>query len=302
VNPSDREARVDLQLMRGNDRVDSVAVLVPARGTRFIRMDRLFADFARGDRVAFGSPSRVLLFGYDDARHAFATASVIPIRRRAVRFPSAVVQPAPPTAQTVVLTPSKDATLYESSDGASANGSGVHFIAGRTGSGATRRALIAFDVASKVPAGSTITRVTLTLRLSRTISSSEPMKLHRVSADWGEGASDPGFSRDGFGAEAKAGDSTWIHTFFPDKRWSNAGGDFAATPDGATDAASAGNVIWPSSAALIARVQSWADQPSANFGWILIGDETRTPSSKEFDSREVTPETTRPSLTIEFTR
>ena len=54
-------------------------------------------------------------------------------------------------------------------------------------------------------------------------------------------------------------------------------------------------------AATIERVQEWLDQPSANFGWIVIGNEATSTTTKRFDSREISPSDTRPSLTVDFT-
>jgi hypothetical protein len=118
-------------------------------------------------------------------------------------------------------------------------------------------------------------------------------------ADWGEGSSNAGNSRDGNGAASRSGDATWIHTFFPDRRWTMAGGDFDTTAD-ASALAGNGPVTWGTSAAMIARVQDWLDRPSTNFGWIVLGNETSGQTAKRFDSREVLPSTTRPAVTIEF--
>jgi hypothetical protein len=220
-------------------------------------------------------------------------------RRHAVQFPS---NPQPVVPQTVVLAPSRDATLYLTGDGSLASGTGAHIIVGATNGFQLRRALLAFDIASQIPPGSHVTKVSLTLRLSRTISGSQSIELHRVTADWGEGPSNAGTSREGIGAAAKGGDATWIHTFFPDKRWAKAGGDFTPAPDAAADAGGIGDVTWVSSAAMIARVQSWVDQPATNFGWILIGNETTPTTTKQFDSREIVPDSTRPALNVEFTK
>ncbi len=74
-------------------------------------------------------------------------------------------QPEPrPLATTVTLEPVKDNTLIESSSGSVSNGAGTNFFSGRTGQpqgSAIRRAVIAFDVSGSIPAGSTITSVTL---------------------------------------------------------------------------------------------------------------------------------------------
>ncbi len=68
----------------------------------------------------------------------------------------------------VVLTPVKDNTLFESIDGSTSNGAGNAVFSGKTGflGGEVKlRAVLAFDVAGDIPAGSTITSANLTLVL-----------------------------------------------------------------------------------------------------------------------------------------
>ncbi len=96
---------------------------------------------------------------------------------------------APAAADVIAITTSQDNTLYESVDGDLSNGAGDGFFAGRTAMGFLRRGLIQFDVAGAVPAGSTITDVTLTLHMSQSISGDETISLHRLLASWGEGDS-----------------------------------------------------------------------------------------------------------------
>src|SRR4030095_15911669 len=76
----------------------------------------------------------------------------------------------PATAATAVLNPSKDNTLYEyvAADGDRSNGAGAPFFGGKTDQGRLRRGVLAFNVAGSIPAGSTITGVTLGLNMSRT--------------------------------------------------------------------------------------------------------------------------------------
>src|SRR4051812_22362044 len=73
----------------------------------------------------------------------------------------------PAFADTVVLTPSRDSSLY-SNDANKSNGAGQHMFVGINNDGFQRRALVMFDVAGSVPAGSTINSVTLTLSMNRT--------------------------------------------------------------------------------------------------------------------------------------
>jgi hypothetical protein len=251
---------------------------------------------------AFRAETPLLAFAYDanEATGARVFAAIAPEamtrKRRAVRS----APPPQPEPQTVVLAPSKDNTLFQDASGGRSNAVGQHLFAGATRSRSLRRALLAFDVAAQVPPGSRITRVTLTLAISMTVAGPASTSLHRVTADWGEGTSDAGDSSDGGGAAATAGDATWLHTFFPDRFWSTIGGDFEAAAD-ATAPAAASSSTWES-AGMSARVQQWLDQPATNFGWIVIGNEASPTTAKRFDSREVQPPTSRPSLTIEFER
>src|SRR5205823_2050542 len=86
-------------------------------------------------------------------------------------------------------------------------------LASRKPVGQVRRALIRFDIAGAIPAGSTITDVKLTLNLSQTVSFDTPVGLYRALRDWGEGTSDAG-DPGGAGALSTPGDATWLHTFY----------------------------------------------------------------------------------------
>jgi hypothetical protein len=210
---------------------------------------------------------------------------------------------APPAlGEIVTLAPSKDNTLYESADGSLSNGSGQHFFVGRTdiiSAGSRRRAVIAFDVAATIPAGAVVIRVDLTLSMSRTISLMQPVSLHRLLADWGEGTSDT-LGQEGGGSAATTGDATWLHRFFNTAFWSTAGGDFVSTPSTTVQVGAIGTYTFLSTAAMVADVQRWADNPATNFGWLLRGNESALSTAKRFDSRENQIASARPSLTVEF--
>jgi hypothetical protein len=70
---------------------------------------------------------------------------------------------------------------------------------------------VPFDVASQVPAGSTIVSAAARAGLQHGNTGPSNIELHRVLADWGEGASN---SNTGQGAPSQTGDATWIHRFF----------------------------------------------------------------------------------------
>lgn len=204
-------------------------------------------------------------------------------------------------ADMVTLTASKDNTLYESATGALSNGIGISLFAGRTDDDELRRALLAFDVASAIPAGSTIVSVQLALSVTRVGNSTAyPFELRRVSGDWGEGASNAVIAGGGMGAPAAVGDATWLHRFFNTTLWNNAGGDFAGVASAVQAVGAVGTYQWGSTPAMVADVQSWLNAPVTNFGWLLLGDETVTFTAKRFASRENSDVTLVPLLTVSF--
>jgi len=199
---------------------------------------------------------------------------------------------------------SKDNTIFSDSDTLS-NGSGSFLFSGRTVAGTLRRTLVAFDV-SAIPAGSTIKGATLTLYVSRTVSGIAKTSVHKVLADWGEGASDA-TGEEGTGAPAELSDATWRYTFYDPSnpglspQWTTLGGDFAGTASATAAVDAAGSFYSWSSIGLAADVQFWVDTPAANFGWILVGNEVLGGSAKRFDSLQNSTASQRPVLTINFT-
>ena len=206
----------------------------------------------------------------------------------------------PARAATVAIEPVRDGTLYESATGDLANGAGDYLFSGVTAGVEQRRAVFAFDVANALPAGSTVTSVTLTLYMSKTIAGDTPSALHRLTADWGEGASDaPGF--EGSGTTAEADDATWVHRFYDTSQWTTPGGDFAAVASATQTVGGAlGPYDWGSTTTMVADVQGWLDAPASNFGWILLGDESTSGTAKQYISSENADTAKRPLLTIEY--
>jgi hypothetical protein len=204
-------------------------------------------------------------------------------------------------AETVDIEPSADATLY--GEGSSlANGAGAFFFTGRTdnGNGAVeRRALVAFDIAGSVPAGATITEVSLELTMSRTISGAQTVNLHRVLEGWSEGPSDP-TGQEGGGAASGAGDATWIHREFPNDNWMMPGGSFTGTVSSSQQVSANGDYTFASTAQMVADVQSWLDDPDDNFGWELVIPSPGVASAKRFNSRENTNASSRPMLSVTY--
>jgi PKD repeat protein len=202
---------------------------------------------------------------------------------------------------TVTLKPSQDATLYQG-DGSLANGVGSYLFTGKTESqnGALeRRALLAFDIVGAVPAGSTITAVSLELAMSRTIAGEQEVALHLVLESWTEGPSDaPG--QEGGGTDAQNGDVTWVHRTFPDTVWTTTGGSFAAAASASRLIGGTGSYTYASTPQMVADVQGWLEAPSTNFGWALLMSAPGAGSAKRFDSGDNGISENRPSLVVSF--
>src|SRR5438876_11202100 len=197
------------------------------------------------------------------------------------------------------INPIKDNTLYEfvPADGDRSNALGFHFFTGETGMGELRRGVLAFDIAGNITAGSAIASVTLTLNMSMTPSgTARTTELHTLLADWGEGTSQAS-GGEGEGAPATTNDATWRHRFFDTIFWTTQGGDFSGTVSASQSVGAIGSYTW-SSAQMVADVQSWLDNPTINFGWLVRGDESGNATAKRFDTRE---SASPPVLTIQYT-
>ena len=205
----------------------------------------------------------------------------------------------PVSAEMIQIEATRDNTLYESAQGSLSNGSGDYLFVGRTNSNGVRRAVIAFDDLSGIPAGSTIDSVRLHLQLSRESSPSTTLSVWRLVSDWGEGASNAG-GAEGGGAAAAQGDATWVHTFFDSQTWISPGGDFMGVASGQLAVDALGSYTVESTEAMVSDVQGWLDDPEVNFGWILTAQESGT-TAKRFNSRENPSSATRPRLEVTYT-
>ena len=218
-------------------------------------------------------------------------------------------------ADSVTIAPVKDNTLIQNSavDGQFSNGLG-DLTVGRTnqdGNGTAtvsiRRGLEAFDLAGSVPAGATVTGVALTMRETSGQNGDRTVELHRVLTDWGQGTS---YQDGGQGAAATDGDATWLYTFYDaadpasSPQWTSSGGDFSSTISGSAlvfDDLGGGQLFTWSSPQMVADVQGWLDNPAANFGWELLGDESAGKTVKRFNSIEsTTAPDVPPALTITY--
>jgi spore coat protein A len=208
----------------------------------------------------------------------------------------------------VTLNPLNDTTIYQGTDPNSGEffednscGIGTNLFSGITNDGFVRRALLRFDIAAAIPAGSTINSVTLTLTINRSGDNQDaPMELHAIDTDWGEGTVDCDPVRGGGqGLDANPGDATWLDAMFQQVAWGTSGGDLRAFSATALVGTS-GEAVWNSGGnpGMVTDLQNWLDAPTSNLGWIVLGDEARSSTTRRFSSREGR---TPPVLTVDFT-
>lgn len=204
-------------------------------------------------------------------------------------------------ATDVSIIANKDNTIYQTGIAQdTSNGAGVYLFVGATQNLSLRRALIGFDLSS-IPAGATVQAASIQLFPNRGLAIDSPVSLHRVSAAWGEGASNAG-EPGGSGTESQTGDASWNYRFFNTAPWTNVGGDFGASPSSTSVVVGPGEVLtFDSTVTLVADVQAFVNNSASNFGWIILGDEETPGSAYRFDSRESSLATKRPTLHVTYT-
>ena len=213
---------------------------------------------------------------------------------------AALLAVAPAVADTITRTSAADNTIIENPTGALSAGASQFFLAGRvpaSSGGTIRRGVIRFDL-SGIPAGSTITGVSLRLNCSSAgTGSQQTIAIKRMLSGWGEGASQ---STNDSGAPSQVPDATWLHRFFSTTAWSTPGGDFSSATTVSRAVTTTGLYLWNSTPQFVADVQSMIANPALNFGWCVQGEESAADTLKRFDSREASVAASRPQLTVNY--
>lgn len=209
--------------------------------------------------------------------------------------------PMPGIAATLTLTPVADATLYEETATATANGAGDFLFAGRTNQPAhsRRRSLLRFDL-NELPVDSVITAVSLRLFLFSVSTAETQVYLQPLTAAWTIGPSNP-TGNETAGVAAVAADVTWNHASFDQSLWISPGGDASGPPSASLSVGTDVAFHTWTGPSLTADVAAWAADPTQNFGWVLRDSETSPQTAKRFGSGDHADPSMRPALTIEFT-
>lgn len=206
-------------------------------------------------------------------------------------------------AEIISLTPLNDSSIYSDSDNAGSGKDVIHV--GRNNSGALKRGLIEFDIAGSLPANAIINDASLVFHQDN--DRSNTISLHRITADWGTVIVGSGGSGGGGGQgdPPVAGVVTWNYRIYDDQPWTNSGGDFVPT-------ASASQDVDPTSTdpaqnyyawvgpGLVSDLQYWLNNPTENFGWMMVGIESGNTLVRLYSSESSVSDYV-PELTIDYT-
>ncbi len=202
-------------------------------------------------------------------------------------------------ADLITLGTSKDASIFSESSNNNGAGSLYAGVAGNIVG--TRRALLGFNIAGSIPAGSTINSVTLTITQTRHGPSAiaESLELRPLLETWGEGVG----TAKGVGSAPTAGAVTWNFRQFGSNAWSTSGGSYGPASGLALFGLSNFTATtFSSQPGLVADVQNWLNNPGTSYGWILkYVNETTEFGAREIASKENAVAAWRPALTISYT-
>ncbi len=143
-------------------------------------------------------------------------------------------------------------------------------------------ALFRFDLSS-IPAGKTITSVSLSLNVTNI--SSQPYEIYAMRRTWTESA------------------ATWIKATST-TNWSTAGAnstssDRESTVLGTVSSSTTGVKTFPFNSAGVAKVQAWVNTPSSNHGFV-IQDYVNNSDGLDVSSKETSTVSSRPKLTVTY--
>lgn len=196
-------------------------------------------------------------------------------------------------ADVIDIPAEQDATLFGGPSASDHSSSGPGMFVGTDAMRLPKRGLTEFDVAGYVPAGATVTSVSLDLTLGQNAGSGGSgvgagapdvtIRMYAMTTPWKGSANGttghpgPGFGGTGQGFAANPGDVTWAHASYSATPWNTpgGGGDFVAneSADAVIGFAIGTAYAWGSTPRLVADVQGWLDGTTPNDGWLLKNDD-----------------------------
>ena len=190
---------------------------------------------------------------------------------------------------TVTLSPLADSEMRQLSPDSNF-GSATAMVSGQVGSGGhfeVRRALLRFDLRGQIPVGAIVNsaalQISAVLMLPLNPVNSD-FGVHRLLEDWDES------------------NVTW-NSRLAGVAWSAPGAsgtaDSVPNPSATVFVTGLGNYTFSATANLISDVQAWLDDPTINFGWLLLSEEGGPYTARHFATREDIMGNA-PVLTIDF--
>jgi hypothetical protein len=172
---------------------------------------------------------------------------------------------------------------------------------GTTATGYPMRGLMKFDL-SDIPLGATINSVAVKLSVVFTPGGpGSTFELHRVLQEWFEGNKGASVQ---FGEPATEGETTWNDRAFGSAPWAAPGAtssaDIVLTPSSTVTMNGLARYVFAATPTLIADVQTWANNPSSNYGWLINSASPASQTARRIGSRE-SGSATAPTLEITFT-
>lgn len=210
--------------------------------------------------------------------------------------------------ETVTLRPVADTAIFEAAPANNLGGQ-PFFTAGTTQNNTKTRGLFRFDLPGPIPSNSKIISVNLSVEVTgqpKDDFAASSFELRRVFKSWGEGNKTGTTLSPGLGAPATTNEATWNSRFaFTTNTWSSPGGAETNDYSGVVSAEqfiygiSNSPYTFESNPRLVSDVQTWLDNPPANFGWLLkTADESVPFTARRFASRE--DANNAPRLEIEY--
>ena len=174
------------------------------------------------------------------------------------------------------------------------NGGSTTFFTGENGEGGIMHALIRCDLPDAINERVTVAQVTLTLTTAGVAGGTTPPTaaiefLLPLTQPWGEGDKvGETMMTYTVGQACTAGEATWNQSQCSITNWTTAGGTVGALSASTTSPALIGaNVTFTSaSGGMVTDVQSWADTPASNYGWLMASSSSALGQAQRFNSSE----------------
>ena len=254
----------------------------PANGKVSINTDNTITYVPNAD---FGGPTDIFTYRVTNGSGGYNIATVTVTVTDDACNGGTFQNGYPASGGTLTFTPAADTYLREDQTGRNYGSCATLGVDRETSK--RLRSLLKFDLSS-IPAGATITSVSLTMEATAVQSNTSfTIDAHSVSNSWTEGTQ----------CDAN-GNSNWNNRTA--SAWTAAGGDYSGTILSSVAVSTAGSYTWPSGANFISAVQGWVNTPLNNNG-LLLKFNTEAAGSNQVKTFSSSTGTSAPVLTVTYT-